>query len=281
MLGVVWALVAAFFFGSQFATFKIAKRKPSAAQYQLMTAVGTFLLAIIMVPIFKLNYAINLAGIVGGFLWATGNFLATKAVEKAGLSKTMPIWAGLVVLVSSVVGIMFFHEAFHIIYVAIFGSVAIIFGIFLVSKGYEDIKQKAASLGIRFAIIAGIIFGFVLVPLKLANLTVNDFFFPMSVGILITGVIIFLLHRERITSIAVMNGIMGGIIWNIGNLSSIFAVAILGYAVGPPMTQLAAVVSVLWGVFAFKEIKERRKKVYVFLGAIIVILGAAALAFSK
>ncbi len=288
-IGLLGAAIAAVFWGSQFVPFKISKKKPSAVQYQFMTTIGIFLLSLVLVPILSLSYSINLAGIIGGFLWASGNFLATKSVEKAGLAKTMPVWSAGVVLVSSFIGLAFFQEIVQNLFMAIFGAAAIILGVLFVSKGYGKMKEKSdlgnlgnfGNLGIVFSILAGLIFGLQLVPMKLANLTAVEFFFPMSLGILIAGTIIFLLHREKIKNIAIPHGLLGGAIWNIGNLGSIFSVMFLGLAIGFPITQLSSVLAVAWGILAFKEIRERRKRLYVFLGAIIVILGAIALTFSK
>lgn len=281
VIGLIGALVAAIFFGSQFATFKIAKKKPSSAQYQLMTAFGIILLSTILVPILKLSYVINIAGIAGGFFWATGNFFATKAVEKSGLSRTLPIWSGCIIIIAFVIGLFAFSEIIRNTYMATFGALTIILGIFFVSKGYEETKEKSDKRGVIFAVLAGTFFSFPLVPMKISNLTSTEFFFPMSIGILITAIVIFLLHRERINNVAILNGLAGGAIWNIGNLGAIFAVTSLGLAVGYPLTQMAAVVAVLWGIFVFKEIRESKKKAYVLLGAIMVILGAVLLASSK
>lgn len=281
VIGLIGALVAAIFFGSQFATLRIAKKKPSSAQYQLMTAFGIILLSTILVPILKLRYAVNIAGIVGGFFWAAGNFLATKAVEKSGLSRTMPIWSGCIIIISFVIGLFVFSEIIRNVYMGISGTLAIILGIFFVSKGYGKMKEKSDKMGIIFAVLAGAFFSFPLVPMKIAHLTSTEFFFPMSIGILITATMIFLLHRERINNVAILNGLAGGAIWNVGNLGAIFSVTYLGLAVGYPLTQMAAVVAVLWGIFVFKEIRESTKKTYVLLGAITVILGAVLLASAK
>lgn len=279
--GFIGALTAAVFWGSQFVPYLIAKEKPFVAQYQWMTTIGIFIFALIAVPIFKLNYSINLAGIIGGFLWAFGNFFATKALEKLGQAKSFPIYASIIVLLSFFIGILFFGDILRNASFGIIGCIIIILGIYLVSRGYEAFKSKAAFLGVIFAIATGILFGVQLVPLKIAGLTAREFFFPMSLGILIMGTIIFLLHRKKPENKAISNGLIGGVLFNIGNLGSIFSVTYLGLAIGFPLTQLTIVIAVLWGVLVFKEIKDRNKKIFVFLGSIIMVLGAALLGFSK
>ncbi|MBI2075862.1 MAG: hypothetical protein HYT72_01270 [Candidatus Aenigmarchaeota archaeon] len=68
--------------------------------------------------------------------------------------------------------------------------------------------------------------------------------------------------------------------WNAASLSSLYAVSFLGFAIGVPLTQLALIISALWGVFYFKEVKGRL--VYkVMLGVILLLAAGFLLSFSK
>ena len=49
-------------------------------------------------------------------------------------------------------------------------------------------------------------------------------------------------------------GMITGLLWNVGNFCSIYATYYLGLTVGFPLTQLALVVSGLWGIIAFKYV---------------------------
>jgi glucose uptake protein len=186
---------------------------------------------------------------------------------------------GIGIFVSFIWGIIFFKEVLTSILIGTVGIFLLIFGISLISSTTEE-RKNSNFKGIIFAIITGIIAGSYLVPLKISNLQPTDFIFSMSLGILIGGFTIYLLKRSEIDKKIILPGAISGVVWNIANLASFFAVLNLGISVGFPLTQMALFISVLWGLFYFHEIKNKSKIIRLFLGAIILFVGAVSLVLS-
>jgi len=72
-------------------------------------------------------------------------------------------------------------------------------------------------------------------------------------------------------------GIAAGALWAAGNVLSVHATMRLGQAVGFPLTQVCVVVSALWGILYFDELRDRTSKRVFAASAVLVLAGAAAL----
>ena len=89
-----------------------------------------------------------------------------------------------------------------------------------------------------------------------------------------------LVKRPKIDIKIILPGALSGVIWNIANFASFYAVLILGMTVGYPLTQMALFVSVLWGLLYFHEIKGRNKIIRLVTGSIVLFIGAILLGLS-
>ena len=134
--------------------------------------------------------------------------------------------------------------------------------------------------GVILAITAGLIFGCYLVPLKLSKLQPTDFLFPMSLGILIGGLAIYFTKSPKFDKRLIVPGTFSGLIWNIVNFTSFFAVLSLGISIGFALTQMALFISVLWGLLYFHEIRSRNKVIRLSIGAVVLFTGAILLGLS-
>ncbi len=70
-----------------------------------------------------------------------------------------------------------------------------------------------------------------------------------------------------------------GLLWSIGNLSSMISVQQLGEGVGYSLTQASMLVSGIWGIFYFREVEGCGIRVKWFLSALITIGGILMLSF--
>jgi hypothetical protein len=66
---------------------------------------------------------------------------------------------------------------------------------------------------------------------------------------------------------------LAGLIWNVGNVSSIVSVAMLGEGVGYSIVQSQLLVAGLWGTFFYREIKGRTVIIQWFLFAFVTVAG--------
>lgn len=74
-------------------------------------------------------------------------------------------------------------------------------------------------------------------------------------------------------------GLAAGLLYSIGNFSALLAVTYLGQGVGFSFCQLQLLVSGLWGVFYFKEIKGQERIAKWFMSAAVAVLGIICLSY--
>lgn len=149
------------------------------------------------------------------------------------------------------------------------------------------IQSAAFVRGMLFAATVGCAGGSILVPMHYVDAEGQGLVFVPSFGIgvgicsPVVTVLYFLIMREPLVSQelhlrqVLPYGILAGCIWNVGNVLSIPAISRIGYSVAYPLMQCALLVSGLWGIFAFKEIKGAA--VWIFFVASAVLLGGAAI----
>ena len=274
-IGFLTAMGAALAWGSYNVPFK---KSPSVniIQFQALMSVGAFLFALIAVLAVGYSFKLNSYAFISGVLWAIANAISLIAINNIGLSKAAPIWMSMVITVSFLWGVFLFNELPSGLLIGSMGIILIILGVFLVSKT-DSSRDKNTRLGILASLLAGSLFGSYFVPIKLGNLKPEDTLFPMSLGVVLFGIGFFFMKRIKFKKEAIFNSVLSGVVWNIGNLFSFFAVALIGLAKAFPMTQGAVLVAVCWGLFYFKESSELKHKVQILIGAIILLIGVITL----
>jgi hypothetical protein len=156
--------------------------------------------------------------------------------------------------------------------------------------------------GIIGAVINGAWGGLNLIPLHYARrddgLTGAAFLVSFATGSLIVNTILWLLliayrmHEKKgnwddvkdsLPKFHVAHlwkaGLGAGLLYSLGNFSALLAVTYLGQGVGFSFCQLQLLVSGLWGVFFFKEIRGRRRIFKWFLSAAIAVVGIIWLSY--
>ena len=277
-IGLIAALIAAICWGSYFVPMKKVKQY-DPFYFQALMCVAIFISSA-AVSLYYNSFSLSYYGIISGAIWAVGNMLSAFAVKEAGLTKAVPIWVAFATTGAFLSGVFFFNESFNSILMSVAGLILIMAGVFVVSSTNEE-KIPSNFKGIVLAVISGMIFGVYLIPLKLANVEPTTFLFPMSVGALITGLLIYLLKRSPIDKSIILPGFLSGLVWNVANFASFFVVANLGLALGFPLTQIAIFISVSWGLFYFKEITGKNSVRKLVVGAVVLFIGAIVLALAK
>ncbi len=278
VIGLFAVSISILGWGSYFVPMKRIKQY-DPFYFQLLMCM-TILISSILVSLFFNSFIFSYWGFLSGVLWASGNILSAQAVKYSGLSKAAPLWMGAGILTSFAWGLIFFNEPVNSIVLGLLAIIFLISGIFFISST-SDSGNISNPKGLIFTIAAGVIFGSYLVPLKLSGLDPIPFLFPMSLGIFTGGVFIYLIKRPSLNRGILIPGAASGLIWNVANVASFFAVKSLGIAIGFPLAQIALFVSVLWGLLYFKEIKSKKSIQKLVLGAIILFIGAILLTLSK
>lgn len=275
-IGFIYAILSMIAWGTFLVPFK--KIKANVYYSQFLICSGIFITSMIISFMFNFPLKLTFYGLLSGIIWAIGNLLSLLAIEDIGISRANPLW-----MVNNIVGflwgVLLFNEltGFMSIVLGSIGVLCIFIGCIFIGRIKKQVKETARKRGIIFAIVAGILFGSTYVPFKMFGTIGNEYFFQMSIGLILTSTVIFLLKKSIPTKLQIKKGFMSGIIWSIGNLFGTYTVAILGISRGLPLTQLAVLISTTWGLFYFKEFKEKNQIFQIILSSLIIVIGAVLL----
>lgn len=223
---------------------------------------------------------------IGGIVFNASNILLSAAIALCGMSVAFPVGVGLALVLGVLIN--YFSAAkgdptFIFVGVA-FIVVAILLNAIAYKKAQTD-KKKLTSKGIFIAISAGVImsffYRFVAASIDLNNfanpevgkLTPYTAVFIFSVGIFVSNFIFNTIAMKRpVEGEAVkisayfkgnakthMVGILGGMIWCLGQSFSMIASEKAGAAISYGLGQGATLVSALWGILIWKEFKGAPK----------------------
>ena len=155
----------------------------------------------------------------------------------------------------------------------------------------EEVTATKWFLGIFYAILAGIFGGSVGFPSIWTDSNNSDakYLISFAIGTIMVFPITWLsecFFRENPLDkikwefkTCFIPGFISGIIWNGGNLASLYAIQILGYSVAYPIMQSSLIIASCWGVFIWKEFTNKYVISFIFLGAITVIAGCALITY--
>jgi len=272
--GIALALLAAVGWGTYFVPVKKIGLN-NIFQLQGGIGIGAIIFALAMLPFYG-SPTIDIYGVSAGVIWVTASILMMLAVKYIGLARASPIDGSLVIITSFLWGLLFFKEQLGSLIFAIIGLALLVIGMPLIAVGE---KKDGNKKGYVLSISAGLLWGAIFVPLKLAD-TLESTYFSMAFTIFIGGIILMIASRKFRTKDIIV-GTVAGVTWNAANLISFVAIASLGLAIGYPLTQLAILIAVLWGLLYFKEVTQKKSSLAIYAGAAIVLIGSAFLAFSS
>ena len=279
-IGFLAALVSVVGWGSYFVPMKKVKEYDPFFYQLLMCAVIFLSTALFSFAINSFEFSYY--GVMAGISWSFGNILSVLSIRLSGLSKAAPTWMGGVIIGSFFIGAFLFSEPLSSLPLGLAGIVFLVSGVAVISSVLESkTSSKMEELkGISLALLAGLLYALPFALFKISGFDSLDFVFPMSLGIFLGGVLIYLVKRSPFDRNILVPGTVSGALWNVANLSNFFALSFLPVAIVVPLTQIALLVSVLWGVFYFHEISGRDKIRKLFFGAMVLFVGTIALSLS-
>eukprot|EP00698_Gefionella_okellyi_P019438 TRINITY_DN5956_c0_g2_i1.p1 TRINITY_DN5956_c0_g2~~TRINITY_DN5956_c0_g2_i1.p1 ORF type:complete len:298 (-),score=78.00 TRINITY_DN5956_c0_g2_i1:151-1044(-) len=139
--------------------------------------------------------------------------------------------------------------------------------------------------GLMFAVALGLFNGALMVPLKLTPPEAQGIVWSVSFGIGVLPVTIVLstlwfVARRQVPQFhfraAFVPAFVCGIFWNIANIGSVYATLNLDMTIGFPLTQAALLVSGLWGLFFYRELKGLGN-IAQFVASSLLLVGGAVL----
>ena len=270
--GLLFAALAAISWG----TFFVPVRKVGVTNVWQLQGATSFGILLFAIPIgFFWGFEIQLSGLFSGVIWTVANLLALYSVKLIGLARTSPLLAGFSIITSFVWGATFFGETFDSLVLALVAIGLLLSGLPLVSSGENPTVQKK---GYFTAVASGLIGGSYIIPLQ-ATQTLQSGFFSLSLSIFAIGIPLFFFARRFIKKETIA-GLVSGILFNLGSLSVLVAVGLIGITTAFPISQTATLFAVSWGILYFKEIVQKRGMLRVAGGAVIILCGAALLAIA-
>jgi len=285
--GVILALLAALFWGSYVTPTVKLKDNP----FLIVSIIGTtvFIISSIIYGITSPGITTNVIffGLIAGFLWSLAQIYFLIGLRKTKFGRYNAICSSFQILFNFFLGIIIFNElitgGLNNLITASIGILFLIIGVFLVSYLREKGKSELSKYGIFFAFLAAILWSLQFVSFRLADTSPFSIMPPMGLGMAITAWVYTLLKERKISMklSSIKLSSLSGIIWIVGNYLGFFAVNDIGLARGFSITQVASLVVVFWSIVYFKEFKEKKSISLLILSVIVIILGAALMAFAK
>lgn len=286
---IFYALLASVIWGSMFALSKNVKANQILQNIYITFGGFVIALSVFVLKGATLESFTVLAGLVSGALWALASLSFLYSMKHIGIGRAFPISVSGQVLISLLWGIFLFGEflssgLINILF-AISAVILVCAGSFFISKTKENMNAENLKKGLGLAVLSAVFWGSQFVPVKLFSADSFAVMLPFATGMLITAIIaavakfgknieIFYKGKEK--------NLLNGFMWAAGNYLSLFAVAAIGLAKGFVLSQIGVVtVPALLGAFYFKEIKERKSYLFLFVAVAVIIAGSVALSIAK
>jgi glucose uptake protein len=246
---------------------------------------------------------------LGGVIFNAANILIASAIAIAGMSVAFPIGIGLALVLGVIINYIGSQKGDPVFLFLGVGLITI--AIILNALAYRSASsgnQKVSTKGILVSILGGILmsffYRFIAASMDLDNfvspqagkMTPYTAVFVFSTGILVSNFVFNTILMKRPINGEPTNykayfkgrfpihlvGILGGIIWGIGNSLNLIAAGRAGAAISYGLGQGATLIAALWGVFIWREFKGAPKSTrgmlalmfILFLSGILLIIYA-------
>ncbi len=235
---------------------------------------------------------------LGGVIFNAANILIATAIAIAGMSVAFPIGIGLALVLGVVINYIGSQKGDPLFLFLGVGLITI--AIIINALAYRNASsgnQKVSSKGIMVSILGGILmsffYRFVAASMDLDNflspaagkMTPYTAVFIFSTGILVSNFLFNTLLMKKPISGEPTNykayfkgkfpihlvGVLGGIIWGIGNSLNLIAAGRAGAAISYGLGQGATLVAALWGVFIWREFKGAPKSTRGMLALMFIL----------
>ncbi|WP_018626433.1 GRP family sugar transporter [Niabella aurantiaca] len=249
-----------------------------------------------------------LSAFVGGIIFNASNILLSAAIAIAGMSVAFPLGVGIALVLGVVVNYIGAQKGDPML--LFLGVTLIVVAIILNALAYRSKgeTQKSSFKGILISVIAGVLmaffYRFIAGSMDLDNfsspatgkMTPYTAVFIFSTGIFASNFIFnTLLMKRPFVGAPVsykdyfsgnfsthLTGVLGGLIWGLGNSLNLIAAGKAGAAISYGLGQGATMVAAFWGVFIWKEFRDARKNVngklalmfLLFIAGIVLIIAA-------
>ncbi len=235
---------------------------------------------------------------LGGVIFNAANILLVAAIAIAGMSVAFPVGIGLALILGVIINYIGSQKGDPVFLFAGVGliAIAVVINALAYKKASTDSK-KVTTRGILISILAGVLmsffYRFIARSMDLDNfvspvagkMTPYTAVFIFSLGIFISNFLFNSIIMKRPINGTPTNykayfkgkfslhmvGILGGVIWGIGNSLNLIAAGKAGAAISYGLGQGATLVAALWGVFIWKEFKGSPKGTTGMLASMFIL----------
>ncbi|MGD0754781.1 MAG: GRP family sugar transporter [Bacteroidales bacterium] len=249
-----------------------------------------------------------LNAMIGGVVFNASNILLVAAMAIAGMAVAFPVGVGIALVLGVIINYVF---APHGDAKLLFGGVAFIVAAIIIdataykkhSLSLKKVSGKGISLSISAGILMALFYRFVASSMvssfdapEPGKLTPYSAIFFFAIGVFLSNLLFNYLIMKRPfegsplsfkdysrgSFDAHLNGVLGGVIWNIGMSLSIIASGKAGFAISYGLGQGATLIAALWGVFIWKEFKGASKSVnnLIYIMFLAYLAGLALLVYA-
>ncbi len=241
---------------------------------------------------------------LGGIVFNAANILIASAIAIAGMSVAFPVGIGIALVLGVIINYIGSQKGdplFLFLGVGLI-TIAIVLNALAYKKASSSDK-KVSSKGIIVSVLGGILmaffYRFIAASMDLDNfmapaagkMTPYTAVFIFSLGILLSNFVFNTILMKRPISGEPISyktyfkggfsihlvGILGGLIWGVGNSLNLIAAGRAGAAISYGLGQGATLIAALWGVFIWKEFKDAPKGTRGMLAMMFILFLAGLL----
>ncbi len=251
-----------------------------------------------LIDLKQADYHNIISALVGGVVFNAANILLSAAISIAGMAVAFPIGIGLALVLGVLLNYFAEEKGSPLL---LFTGVALVTIVIMINalayKKSNAENKNVSTKGIVLSLLAGLLmsffYRFIAGSMDLENfvhpvvgkMTPYTAVFIFSVGIFISNFLFnTLIMRKPFAGPPVtyhqylsgsfpthLVGILGGLIWGLGNSLNLIAAGKAGPAISYGLGQGATLVAALWGVFVWKEFRSAPKDVNSLIGVMFLL----------
>jgi glucose uptake protein len=250
--------------------------------------------------------------ILGGIIFNAGNILLSAAISIAGMAVAFPVGVGIALVLGVIINYFAIQSGNP--YFLFLGVALVTIAILINAWAYKNKNQivnsdkSSSKKGLILSVIAGVLmsffYRFIALSMDLENfenpmvgkMTPYSAFFVFAIGVFLSNIFFntIIIKKPFVgkpTSYIEyfkgsfnnhITGVLGGIIWGLGNSFNLISAGKAGAAISYGLGQGATLVAALWGVFIWKEFKGSPRKVVIgiMLMFLFFIVGLSLIIFA-
>lgn len=236
--------------------------------------------------------------LLGGIIFNAANILLSSAIALAGMAVAFPVGIGTALILGVLINYIAATKGNPTL--LFIGVICIAIAIIINAIAYKKvtkIQNNRSSKGLLLSLLAGLLmslfYRFIASAMDLDNfeapasgkMTPYTAVFIFSTGILLSNFIFNTLLMKKPLNGPPLSykeyfngnfsvhtvGLLGGIIWGIGNSLNLIAAGKAGPAISYGLGQGATLVAALWGVFIWREFKGASRQVVILLTLMFIL----------